>query len=50
VIKIHANQGHCYAKPSRDEDSRKLVLSVMLDQGRQRRLRTQTGIVMQTKS
>ncbi len=37
-------------KPSRDKDSRKLVLSVMLDQGRQRRLRMQTGIVMQTKS
>ncbi len=36
-------------KPSRDEDSRKLILSVMLDQGRQRRLRIQTGIVMQNK-
>ncbi len=39
-----------YANQSRDVDSRKLILSVMLDQGRQKRLRKQTGIVMQTKS
>ncbi len=39
-----------YANQSWDVDSRKLFLSVMLDQGRQRRLRKQTGIVMQKKS
>ncbi len=39
-----------YANQSRDVDSRKLFLSVMLDQSQQRRLRKQTGIVMQTKS
>ncbi len=39
-----------YANQSRDVDSRKLILSVMQDQGRQRRLRKQRGIVMQTKS
>ncbi len=38
-----------YANQSRDVDSRKLFLSVMLDRGQQRRLRKQTGIVMQTK-
>jgi hypothetical protein len=32
-------------KPSRDVDSRKLFLSVMLDQGRQRRLRKQTALL-----
>jgi hypothetical protein len=44
----HRQKG-IYANQSRDVDSRKLFLSVMLDQGRQRRLRKQMGIVMQTK-
>ncbi len=38
-----------YANQSHDVDSRKLILSVMQDQGRQRRLRKQKGIVMQNK-
>jgi hypothetical protein len=36
-------------KLSRDKDSRKLILSVMLDQGRQKGSETKS-IVMQTKS
>jgi hypothetical protein len=37
-------------KPSRDEDSRKLILTVVLDQGLAKKVQETKGIVMQTKS
>jgi hypothetical protein len=42
-------QGALLCKPSRDEDSRKLILSVMLDQGLAKKAQKTKGIVMQTK-
>ncbi len=35
-------------KPSRDEDSRKLTLTVVLDQGQAKKAQEIKGIVMQT--